>query len=98
MLRRWPFMATLETLRARFAQLDAQLQAAPGRPDEKFDDLVARWLDTAKNIIGTPAKDADEVVAKLVTLARVVHETGHVSNGDLDMLDDIQRDMQQLAS
>jgi hypothetical protein len=91
-------MALLETLRARFAQLDAQLQAAPRpAPDEEFDRLVARWLDPARDLIATPARDADEVVAKLVTLARVMHETGHVSDRDLDMLVDIQRDMQRLA-
>jgi hypothetical protein len=68
------------------------------RRHEQFDRFIAQWLDLAKDLIATPAKDAHDIAAKLITLARLISETGDAEERDLDMLADIQRDMQRLAS
>ncbi|MFZ1096437.1 MAG: hypothetical protein WAN75_45640 [Xanthobacteraceae bacterium] len=47
-------------------------------PDEQLDRLIAQWLDVAKDLIAKPTEDAHDIAAKLITLARVVNETGNV--------------------
>jgi hypothetical protein len=67
----------------RFARLDVQLRAAPGlMPDTDFDQLVSDWLNAAKDFIATPAAEPQDVAAKLVTLARLVAETGGIGDRD----------------